>query len=561
MVHCSRCGKEYDGKFCPECGTPARRANVCPRCGAAVTEEAAFCTECGKKIATDVARERKRGRTEGASVEEKIGTADRILAFLPAALFALFAVLLFAFFAAPVQTVLGESVGNAYGLYSSDATDVPPGVIPSMVVFAVLSLLVAAAWAVTLFVPVVNRRTVRLFGVFRVRYATVAMACSWVCYFALFILSCIAVGSVNSAYLYLSELGAAGACPVLILVFSLLFGILGGAAPAARAFLRKKFPSLNDGKTEEGAYLPIGNAVASENAPDVSEDVQEELPAPEKPAYADRASALSRLSKKIKIYRVLLLLSLLALADVVVSICGVFIFDYRFDHCFSFLSFLFYYSAVSLVSWSVALIGIVLCICLPVRKFRQRGACSSGAVVLRAILMLAALAIGMGLSVAALSSSEFAMWAAEIEWAYTDWANAGGFFIYLFGSLLPVYVVFIVLFFVAANGKKNKELRLALFGSEKIGKDAQPLIADNEIPVVRAQLAEWRKAKAAYRAEERRRMAVRRYEKKLVADGLNPAEKPPAFFYLTERYPLACAAVTAVAVVGLVAVMLVSAFV
>lgn len=42
---CSNCGNEFEGKFCPECGTPASQTIICPTCGAQITGK--FCSECG----------------------------------------------------------------------------------------------------------------------------------------------------------------------------------------------------------------------------------------------------------------------------------------------------------------------------------------------------------------------------------------------------------------------------------------------------------------------------------------------------------------------------------
>lgn len=50
-MKCAYCGNEFEGKFCPQCGTPAR--NVCPRCGARVNGK--FCPECGAAVAAPAA--------------------------------------------------------------------------------------------------------------------------------------------------------------------------------------------------------------------------------------------------------------------------------------------------------------------------------------------------------------------------------------------------------------------------------------------------------------------------------------------------------------------------
>lgn len=49
-MKCITCGFEFEGKFCPECGTPAPQPAICPTCGATVTGR--FCAECGTSIAT-----------------------------------------------------------------------------------------------------------------------------------------------------------------------------------------------------------------------------------------------------------------------------------------------------------------------------------------------------------------------------------------------------------------------------------------------------------------------------------------------------------------------------
>ena len=35
-MKCTNCGNDFEGKFCPECGTPAPRSATCPNCGAEV---------------------------------------------------------------------------------------------------------------------------------------------------------------------------------------------------------------------------------------------------------------------------------------------------------------------------------------------------------------------------------------------------------------------------------------------------------------------------------------------------------------------------------------------
>ena len=52
MKKCTNCGAQIsdDCRFCTECGKPVPQGNVCPHCGASVNEGDAFCEKCGSKL-------------------------------------------------------------------------------------------------------------------------------------------------------------------------------------------------------------------------------------------------------------------------------------------------------------------------------------------------------------------------------------------------------------------------------------------------------------------------------------------------------------------------------
>lgn len=47
MHKCMKCGTEFAGKFCPECGTQWQEQKACPQCGVMLSGGAKFCNECG----------------------------------------------------------------------------------------------------------------------------------------------------------------------------------------------------------------------------------------------------------------------------------------------------------------------------------------------------------------------------------------------------------------------------------------------------------------------------------------------------------------------------------
>lgn len=50
MHKCGKCGTEFEGKFCPHCGTEYVEQKICKKCGAVVTDR--FCSVCGTEYVT-----------------------------------------------------------------------------------------------------------------------------------------------------------------------------------------------------------------------------------------------------------------------------------------------------------------------------------------------------------------------------------------------------------------------------------------------------------------------------------------------------------------------------
>lgn len=73
MKKCPYCGAELSDEslFCTECGKELPKGTICPHCGASVNEDDVFCTECGKRMDEAVlVEEPKPVQQETSPVEE-----------------------------------------------------------------------------------------------------------------------------------------------------------------------------------------------------------------------------------------------------------------------------------------------------------------------------------------------------------------------------------------------------------------------------------------------------------------------------------------------------------
>ena len=52
MKTCPTCGRQFDGRFCPGCGTLAAEDASCPACGVRITGSPKFCPNCGHSFDT-----------------------------------------------------------------------------------------------------------------------------------------------------------------------------------------------------------------------------------------------------------------------------------------------------------------------------------------------------------------------------------------------------------------------------------------------------------------------------------------------------------------------------
>lgn len=70
-MFCVKCGAEYEGKFCPNCGEPAPQKRFCPKCGAEITDpKQTTCDKCGTYV--PIVEEEKKSKKEEPAAQPTI---------------------------------------------------------------------------------------------------------------------------------------------------------------------------------------------------------------------------------------------------------------------------------------------------------------------------------------------------------------------------------------------------------------------------------------------------------------------------------------------------------
>lgn len=298
MYKCTNCGSEFDGKFCPECGTKRVDELICPDCGAKATAGARFCAECGYSFAQPVkpapanaepsavknAQPAQRVQSvqpatygdepvvKSASApaadersdqpEQKkrsgnplaaIAKVYKVLRFTPLVMAGLFAVSLFLFYLAPIAEVpelamLGEDggLGSVYSVIEELKV-----ISIALIIFAAIAVIFVLVAAKFTFGASKRDMEVNMFGRFDLTLGEVVSSLSVLLYLAAVILAGVAMGQVSAlnddefgGMGMFSSVVESGAALKLVMAFAIIFTVFAAAAVVARVFIGKKFPEL-----------------------------------------------------------------------------------------------------------------------------------------------------------------------------------------------------------------------------------------------------------------------------------------------------------------------------
>lgn len=243
-MKCLKCGAEFEGNFCSNCGAKVEPSDE--QNGDAVKNETNSCSETDE----EQKKPNKEEKSNNNSVTEKIKSFGiRVypaLRYIPAAMVALFTLLLFAFFAAPVAVMPGgdlmgekipsESYGNVYSMIE----DLPSlkGSLIALIVFAAVAFIFSAFFLISLFAPVLKDKALKIAG----KEIPVKLICtyaSFAIYLIFFITGCVICGQIAKEDGGMG-LVAAGAGPILLIVFSLLFLLVAAGSYVSEILLRKE---------------------------------------------------------------------------------------------------------------------------------------------------------------------------------------------------------------------------------------------------------------------------------------------------------------------------------
>ncbi len=229
MNKCFKCGTEFDGEFCPQCGTAYEKEKVCPNCQSVVDGSVKFCNHCGfrfvdESAATNVNVSALSVRMRSISIWNILAKSFPVVGMYALALFSL---LLWAFFAAPFSSMLSESLGNVYTTLNGVIDDFLP-IAKSSLAFAVITLVYSIAVIVLSFVPKTAKVTAG-----KVNLVTLLSFCGNLLYIPFFALGCATATKCKEIFM------ENGSFVGITIAFSIVFLCISVGSTLADILLRK----------------------------------------------------------------------------------------------------------------------------------------------------------------------------------------------------------------------------------------------------------------------------------------------------------------------------------
>lgn len=248
MNTCKECGTQFEGNFCPQCGAKVVNGKVCSACGAQVDNSAKFCNICGHNFSADdkqiaatesVTAEPRERKRPAPVVKERDSArickiATQTLSIINKYVFALFALLVWAFFAAQFGSLMGFGLGNVYSSLGGMIDDFKPIAIASVVFGAAGFVYIAAVIASSFSYAVQDKRV----GKFALTDILCLASC--VFYVVFFALGCASLTKSNQLMMEGNVYGG------IVIAFSLLFLLVHAGAFFADILLTRNVSLYGD---------------------------------------------------------------------------------------------------------------------------------------------------------------------------------------------------------------------------------------------------------------------------------------------------------------------------
>ncbi len=240
MNKCSKCNAEFEGAFCPQCGTKCEAEKICPKCKAVVYGSVKFCNYCGYDFSGGNTAAEEAVRSETAAARSIADSKPRlrelfpewsvlakILPNVPIFALMLFSLLTWAFCAAPFASFFGESLGNAYSTINGLSDDYLP-IAYAALAFCVLSCAYSATASVLFFLPSTSNVKAG-----KIKLSSLMGYVGNVFYISFFAVGCAVIAKCG-------EIGAEkGSFAGVVITFAAVFALLSVGSIAADLLLRR----------------------------------------------------------------------------------------------------------------------------------------------------------------------------------------------------------------------------------------------------------------------------------------------------------------------------------
>lgn len=232
-MKCVKCGQEFSGKFCPNCGTAVCLDNKCPNCGKARSADERFCSGCGYSFVENV------NDAKETAIIKKIetsfmGRVYEIFKWLPLIVFVAASISMLLFSLAPVVSFIEIDNYSVYGLLGNDEMLSGSGLFVTSIILTVCEVVFFLISSTSICIASYYRynKNIKYGNILKIFGKLISIT-----YYLIILIIAIVFLVLIAVYDEGMGMVTIGACPVLMIVFAVLFAMADGII----IFLQAKF--------------------------------------------------------------------------------------------------------------------------------------------------------------------------------------------------------------------------------------------------------------------------------------------------------------------------------